>query len=148
MLAPADEGIVFDDLKTRQEYGFGARWKRYGQSKLARVFHTSQLAQKYPNLSTIAIHPGVVATDLVRTLGLADRLLVHATSTVMSPENSCNNSMWGATASRHSVDNGDYYSPIAEPGKQTRWTKDGDLGEALEMDGGGSSTQCSLSFSQ
>jgi hypothetical protein len=35
MLAPSEKGIVFDDLKTKREYGFGARWRRYGQSKLA-----------------------------------------------------------------------------------------------------------------
>ncbi|KAI6914802.1 hypothetical protein KC318_g5081 [Hortaea werneckii] len=93
MLAPADKGIVFDDLKTKQEYGFGARWKRYGQSKLAQVLYTSQLAQRNPTLSVIAIHSGVVCTDLVKTLGLADRLLVYATSTVISPEDGCKNSM-------------------------------------------------------
>ena len=131
MLAPSDKGIVFDDLKTKQEYGFGARWKRYGQSKLAQVLYTSQLAQRNPTLSTIAIHPGVVGTDLIKTLGFADRLLVYATSKVMSPEDGCKNSMWGATAARQSVENGAYYSPVAEPGKQAKWTKDGDLAERL-----------------
>lgn len=72
MLAPIDKGIVFEDLKTKQEYGFGARWRRYGQSKLAQVLYTNQLAQKYPKLSSIAIHPGVVGTDLVSSLGWAD----------------------------------------------------------------------------
>ncbi|KAI7155708.1 hypothetical protein KC349_g6758 [Hortaea werneckii] len=107
MLAPADKGIVFDDLKTKQECGFGARWKRYGQSKLAQVLYTSQLAQRNPTLSiTIAIRPGVVGTDLVKTLGLANH-------------------------PRQFIENGAYYSPIAQPGKQTRWTKDGDLAEKL-----------------
>ncbi|RMY63955.1 hypothetical protein D0863_10159 [Hortaea werneckii] len=64
------------------------------------VLYTSQLAQRYTNLSTIAIHPGVVGTDLVKSLGLADRLLVYATSTMMSPEDGCKESMWGARAPR------------------------------------------------
>ncbi|KAI6914828.1 hypothetical protein D0869_05142 [Hortaea werneckii] len=131
IFAPADKGIAFDDLKTKQEYGLGARWKRYGQSKVAQALYTSPLAQQNPALSIIAVHPGVVDTDLVKTLGLADRLLVYATSTVMSPEDGCKNSLWGATAPRKSVENGAYYSPIAEPGKQTRWTKNGDLAEKL-----------------
>lgn len=59
---------------------------------LAQVLYTSQLAQQNPALSIIAIHPGVVGTDLVKTLGLADRLLVYATSTVMSLEDGCKNS--------------------------------------------------------
>ncbi|KAI7189129.1 hypothetical protein KC316_g1710 [Hortaea werneckii] len=131
MLAPADKGIVFDDLKTKQECGFGARWKRYGQTKLAQVLYTSQLAQRNHTLSIIAIYPGVVGTDLVKTLGLADRLLVYATSTVMSTEDGCKISLWGATVPRQSIENGAYYSLTAEPGKQTRWTKDGDLAEKL-----------------
>lgn len=70
----------------------------------------------------IAIQPGVVGTDLVKTLGLADRLLVYATSTMVSPEDSCKNFMWGATAPLQYVDIDAYHSPIVEPGKQTRWT--------------------------
>ncbi|RMY54542.1 hypothetical protein D0863_13599 [Hortaea werneckii] len=131
MLAPADKSIVFDELKTKQEYGFGARWKRYGESKLSQVLYTSQIAQQNPTLSITAIHPGVVGTDLVKMLGLADRRLVYATSTVISPEDGCKNSLWGATAPTQSIENGAYCSPIAEPGKQTRWTKDGDLAEKL-----------------
>ncbi|KAG9603599.1 hypothetical protein KCU77_g2548, partial [Aureobasidium melanogenum] len=131
MLAPTDKGIVFGDLKTKQEYGFGARWRRYGQSKLAQVLYTSQLAQRYPTVSSIAIHPGVVGTDLVSKLGWADWLLVYATAKVIKPEDGCKNSMWGATVPRKAIQNGAYYSPIAEPGKQTKWTQDEDLGNRL-----------------
>ncbi|GAB1737045.1 hypothetical protein NU219Hw_g407t1 [Hortaea werneckii] len=127
ILAPADKGIVFDDIKTKQEYGFGARWKRYGQSELAQVLYMSRLAHQNSTSSSIAIHPGVVGTDLVKALNFADRLLVYAMSTVMSPEDGCKNSLWGATAPRRSVENGACYHPIAEPGKQTRWTRDGNL---------------------
>lgn len=131
MLAPSDKGIVFDDLKTKQEYGFGARWRRYGQSKLAQVLYTSQLAQRYPTVSSTAIHPGVVKTDLVSKLGWADWLLVYAIAKVMKPEDGCKNSMWGVTAPREAIQNGAYHSPIAEPGKQTKWTQDEDLGNRL-----------------
>lgn len=100
-------------------------------------------------MSTIAIHPGVVGTDLVKSLDPADRLLVYATSTVMSPEDGCKESMWGARALRQSVDNDSYYSPIAEPGKQKQMHRGWQLGrKVLEMDGGGSSTLCSLNLSQ
>jgi NAD(P)-dependent dehydrogenase (short-subunit alcohol dehydrogenase family) len=131
MLAPSDKGIVFDDLKTKQEYGFGARWRRYGQSKLAQVLYTSQLAQRHPTVSFTAIHPGVVRTDLVSKLGWADWLLVYAIAKVMKPEDGCKNSMWGVTAPREAIQNGAYYSPIAEPGKQTKWMQDEDLGNRL-----------------
>ncbi|RMZ02092.1 hypothetical protein D0862_06141 [Hortaea werneckii] len=100
ILAPADKGIVFNDLKTKQEYGFGARWKRYGQSELTQVLYMSQPAHRNSTSSSIAIHPGVVGTDLVKALNFADRLLVYATSTVISPQDGCKNSVWGVTAPR------------------------------------------------
>ncbi|KAK6002017.1 hypothetical protein QM012_002507 [Aureobasidium pullulans] len=112
MLAPSGKDIVFDDLKTKQEYGFGVRWRRYGQSKLAQVLCTSQLAQHHPTVSSIAIHPGVVGTDLVSSLGWADKLLVYATSKVLKPEDGCKNSMWGATAPREAVENGMYVEDL------------------------------------
>lgn len=130
-LAPADEGIVFKDLKTTQDYGFGGRWKRYGQSKLANALYVAQLAKHEPAISSIAIHPGVVGTDLVKTLGFADRLLVYATSNVLKPEDGCKNALWGATADRKDFVNGGYYRPIAEPGKQTKWLKSEELAARL-----------------
>lgn len=48
-VAAKDQGIIFDDLTTTQNYGFGSNWTRYGQSKLAllylinRHYFTSQL---------------------------------------------------------------------------------------------------------
>ncbi|GAB1730027.1 hypothetical protein NU195Hw_g3451t1 [Hortaea werneckii] len=85
MLASADKGIVFDDLKTKQEYGFGPRWKRYGQCKLAQVLYTSQIAQRYSPCLLSPFTPPLLAPKLVQTLGLAERLLVYATSKMGSP---------------------------------------------------------------
>lgn len=130
MLAPS-EGIVFKDLKTAQDFGFGGRWRRYAQSKLANVLYASQLAKHHPNLTSIAVHPGVVGTELVSGLGFADRLLVYTTSKVIKPEDGCKNSLWAATASRDSFDNGAYYQPIAEPGKRTKFSHDEKLAERL-----------------
>ncbi|RMY85346.1 hypothetical protein D0861_06491 [Hortaea werneckii] len=97
--------------------GLIARWKRCGQSKLAQVLYTFPPAQRCATLSISAVHSGVVGTDLVKTLGIAGRLLVYATSTVVTPEDGCKNPVWGAIARRQSVENGAYHSPVAEPGK-------------------------------
>lgn len=129
-LAP-EGGIIFQDLKTTQDYGFGARWRRYGQSKLANVLYTQQLAERYPEVSFVAIHPGVVGTDLVSSLGFADRLFVYATSKIMKPEDGCKSPLWGATVPRTSFTNGGYYRPIGEVGKPTKWTQSKKLGEEL-----------------
>lgn len=58
-LAPS-QGIVFDDAKLK-EYG---PWTRYGQSKLANILFTKELARRYPAITSVAIHPGLILTDL------------------------------------------------------------------------------------
>ena len=55
--------INFDDLNLEKEYG---GWKAYGQSKLALVFFTHELAKKLQGTSVTvnAVHPGTVATNI------------------------------------------------------------------------------------
>ena len=55
--------INFDDLNLEKEYG---GWKAYGQSKLALVLFTHELAKKLQGTSVTvnAVHPGTVATNI------------------------------------------------------------------------------------
>merc|ERR1711963_726615 len=38
----------------------------YGQSKLAQVLHTRELARRHPKVTSVAINPGAVFTDIAR----------------------------------------------------------------------------------
>src|SRR5256712_3089364 len=63
--------VNFDDLNLEKEYG---GWKAYGQSKLALVLFTHELAKKLPRtgVTVNAVHPGTVATNIwTRPLGPA-----------------------------------------------------------------------------
>lgn len=55
-------GIDFGVLKTPAD-GMATN-DRYGQSKLANVLFIGELARRYPQLTSVAIHPGTVKTDL------------------------------------------------------------------------------------
>ncbi|CAL8470625.1 g10167 [Coccomyxa elongata] len=60
--------INFEDLQSRRSY---QPWIAYGQSKLANVLFTYELARRLPldsNLTVNALHPGVVQTELQRYL--------------------------------------------------------------------------------
>ncbi|EIE22630.1 NAD(P)-binding protein [Coccomyxa subellipsoidea C-169] len=60
--------INFEDLQSRQKY---QPWVAYGQSKLANVLFTYELARRLPldaNVTVNALHPGVVQTELQRYL--------------------------------------------------------------------------------
>src|SRR5712691_561931 len=55
--------VNFDDLNLEKKYG---GWKAYGQSKLALVLFTHELAKKLQGtgVTVNAVHPGTVATNI------------------------------------------------------------------------------------
>ncbi|KAL5357355.1 hypothetical protein BJX96DRAFT_163030 [Aspergillus floccosus] len=113
-------GISFDALKTTQDCGFGASWMRYGQSKLANVLYARELARRYPAMTTVSIHPGVVGTGLVDSLSWQKRAFVYATTITMmvSVEEGVLNSLWAATVRREALVNGAYYEPVGKMPKK------------------------------
>jgi NAD(P)-dependent dehydrogenase (short-subunit alcohol dehydrogenase family) len=72
--APA-EGIRFDDPSFAR--GGYTPWGAYGQSKLANLLFARSLAKRLAGTEKTAnaVHPGVIATNLGRHMGLAARAL-------------------------------------------------------------------------
>jgi len=70
--APAG-GIEFDNLSGARGY---APMRNYGQSKLANILFTRELARRLGGGGQTAncLHPGVIATNLMRTVPLAGRV--------------------------------------------------------------------------
>ena len=66
--------IRFDDLQSEKEYGPGPA---YAQSKLANVLFTRELSKKLDNtdVTVVAVHPGVVKTELSRHLSFTKSYL-------------------------------------------------------------------------
>jgi len=75
--APA--GIEFDNLDGARGY---APMRAYGQSKLANVFFTQELARRLGGGGQTAncLHPGVIATNLMRTVPAIGRLAMALAS--------------------------------------------------------------------
>ena len=132
MLAPRG-GISFDELRTTQDYWLFGGWQRYGQSKLANILYASELAKRYPALSTTAVHPGVIITDLVNELKFLSRWIVKVTTygTDITPEQGCLNSVWACTAPRKDLQSGQWYEPVGELGKHNKYSSDADLAARL-----------------
>ncbi|KAM3608791.1 uncharacterized protein V6R79_004796 [Siganus canaliculatus] len=57
--------IYFDDINLEKDY---KPWKSYGQSKLANVLFTRELAKRLhgTGVTTYSLHPGVIRTELGR----------------------------------------------------------------------------------
>jgi NAD(P)-dependent dehydrogenase (short-subunit alcohol dehydrogenase family) len=124
-------GINFNDVKTTQDYGFGASWTRYGQSKVAAIIYAQEFARRYPQITSVVVHPGTIYTNLTDRLSLGHRMLVRITNlgTMKTLEEGSHNTLWASTAK--GVSNGAYYEPVGKTGRTDSVTTDRKLQEQL-----------------
>lgn len=113
------KGILFDTLKTTQDTGAFAPWMRYGQSKLADLLLARNIAERYPKITSLAIHPGVVKTGLVSTLPPGAKAVVHVGCflsgiKMIEPDEGCYNNLWAAAGDLKGVINGEMYEPVGQ----------------------------------
>ncbi|KAJ6485936.1 oxidoreductase [Mycena sanguinolenta] len=135
-------GILFNDLRTTQGSGL-VKTMRYGQSKLANILYASELAKRYPQITSISIHPGVVQTNLLNTQTAFVRALswMSQSFSALTPEQGAYNSLWAATADKAKIVNGEFYEPVGVPGGHARKSRDQKLAKQLwdwtekELDG-------------
>ncbi|KAF6826038.1 oxidoreductase C736.13-like protein 2 [Colletotrichum musicola] len=114
-------GISFATLGTVQSGPpVLGKWIRYGQSKLANILFTTELARRYPSITSVAVHPGVVDTGLVTNQTLLNRVSVYLPNklmgaTVLAPEKGCWNQVWAAAAApRAELASGSFYMPVGQ----------------------------------
>ncbi|KAF6827104.1 oxidoreductase C736.13-like protein 2 [Colletotrichum plurivorum] len=131
------DGISFATLGTVQSGPpVLGKWIRYGyrppisgiyimltmlrQSKLANILFTTELARRYPSMTSVAVHPGVVDTGLVTNQTLLNRISVYLPNrlmgaTVLTPEKGCWNQVWAAAAApRAELASGSFYMPVGQ----------------------------------
>jgi retinol dehydrogenase 12 len=131
-------GIEFGQLK--REMKWCPSLVRYAQSKLANILFAKELARRYPQITVVAVHPGVVDTELWRTMfsgwmGLGGLLNAGKKMVYTTVENGAKNQLWGATAKKGvgkgEVKSGEYYTPIGVPGNGSWQSQDMDLARRL-----------------
>ncbi|KAJ7091109.1 oxidoreductase [Mycena epipterygia] len=130
-------GIQLEKMRTTQS-GFSETMQRYPQSKLANLLYAAELARRYPQLTTVSLHPGTVGTDMLLTAGRLDRLVVKIFSIwngelIFTPEEGVLNQLWAATVNKSDLRlvNGEYYTPVGVRGKHTKRSTDGKLAGEL-----------------
>ncbi|KAI4715146.1 uncharacterized protein J4E92_002063 [Alternaria infectoria] len=112
-------GISFDELdagSTMSRMMLGA-WIRYGQSKLANILFAAELARRHPELTSVAIHPGLVKTPMNTEMAGWSKTFVNVTSRMsgekwLEPHEGVLNQLWcAAGAEKEALRNGGYYTP-------------------------------------
>lgn len=87
----------------------------YGDSKLANVLFTRGLAKRLPpNVSAFSLHPGVIATNLTRSMGFGGVLFRSIGRLFLkSVEQGAATTVWAASAPELSGKSGSYLSDCA-----------------------------------
>jgi len=109
---PRPQGIRFNEVKSLSS---PILWTTYGQSKLANIIYAKEIARRYPSITSVAIHPGVIKTDLVNNASPGLRALVYITHPfgLMKPKEGAYHTIWAATA-KEGLESGEYYEPIGK----------------------------------
>lgn len=131
--AHPSNGIDFTNVRTTQETPVLGHWIRYGQSKLANILYASEIARRYPQITSTSVHPGVINTGLVTDLGLANKAFVWASTwwRMVPVQEGVKNQLWAATVGKHAIANGGYYEPVGIPGAHDKLSKDPKLAGEL-----------------
>jgi retinol dehydrogenase 12 len=109
-------GIDFDAVRRPTSTITGMR--EYSVSKLANVLHAQELARRLDGsgVTTYALHPGVIASDIWRRVPWPVRPLMKLR--MDTPEDGARTSLWCATSPEVAAETGQYYDDCRrkEPG--------------------------------
>jgi retinol dehydrogenase-12 len=102
-------GIDFDALRRRTPSFAGQR--EYAVSKLCNVLFTQELARRVGDVSSYAVHPGVVASDIWRRVPQPARSIIKRR--MLSVEDGALTSVYCATSAAVATDSGLFYVKCA-----------------------------------
>ncbi|KAF5536685.1 alcohol dehydrogenase Bli-4 [Fusarium napiforme] len=130
-IAPKDP-YQFDQFKTTMA-NLPSR-SRYAISKLANVHYAAALAERYPKIKFISIHPGIVRTNLagpVVSSSLIMGTITRIANTLVGVDaaKGALNQLWAATDPK--AESGVFYHPVGVKGKGSKLSQDKEAREKL-----------------
>jgi NAD(P)-dependent dehydrogenase (short-subunit alcohol dehydrogenase family) len=128
---PPSGGLVLKDVKT--DMASNLTWVRYGQSKLANILFTRELARRYPTIKSMALHPGGINTGLSQPfqdahpwLSWLDRPIRMLLTSV---QDGALTQLFAATSPK--AKSGQYYVPVAKESSGSTYSQDPKLAAEL-----------------
>ena len=104
-------------------------FQRYAYSKVANIHWNRELAKRNPEIKCVAVHPGVVHTNLLT--GATQSFPIFKWPMMMisrfgfvTVQQGAYNQLWAATAPKDKVKTGTYYVPVAVEGRDSAFAKD------------------------
>ncbi|KAF7556505.1 hypothetical protein G7046_g6273 [Stylonectria norvegica] len=124
------EGIQFETLKDNTKDI--TPLARYVQSKLANLLYAQEVAKRYPQFTTVSVHPGSVTTELFsREAGdeTIKKMQINRPSSKVTVEDGAKTQLWAATAD--GVVSGQYYEPVGVADAATGFANDKAMAQKL-----------------
>jgi NAD(P)-dependent dehydrogenase (short-subunit alcohol dehydrogenase family) len=125
-------GFTVEDLDLNSAGPMG----RYSRSKLANVLFARQLAKRYPQITSVALHPGVIKTNLFTPMFGSNVVLgtlsnIFGWAVYRTVQDGAKNSLWAATALKEQVKTGEYYKPVGIQSPGSVYSRDEKMGDQL-----------------
>ena len=125
------DAALCDDAKTK---ALGP-WPAYAQSKLANALFARELARRFPEITAVALHPGIIRTDLFgpqQQTSVFIRMGMRFFGGMWADvETGAKNQTWAATCPKAELQNGGYYTPIGQLSSGTGLSRNEDLARRL-----------------
>ncbi|KAK2746514.1 hypothetical protein FQN57_003140 [Myotisia sp. PD_48] len=111
------------------------RWTRYGVSKAANILFAAELARRYPEIKSVAVHPGVILTALYDSGRASNFIIRHGIHFMKlfaaSERKGAWNHIWAAGVAGDQLVSGEYYTPIGVKGWGNPFVHDETAGRDL-----------------
>ncbi|KAL4770879.1 hypothetical protein BDW60DRAFT_191603 [Aspergillus nidulans var. acristatus] len=109
---------------------------RYGASKAANILFAAELARRYPSLTAVSVHPGIIVTDLYAATSASNPIAALAVKLLgliaTKVEQGAWNQLWAAVgAKKGDLVNGAYYTPVGIVKLRNRYVVDQKMGRRL-----------------
>jgi NAD(P)-dependent dehydrogenase (short-subunit alcohol dehydrogenase family) len=125
-----------DTIISNEKLATTGNWTRYGASKAANIMFAAELARRYPSMTSVSIHPGLIKTDL-HSQSTTDNIIVRNLQKLLGPlvlqdvHSGALNSLWAAAGAKKSeLKNGGYYTPVGKVGGN-KWANDEGVAKKL-----------------
>ena len=128
---PPKGGLALKDAIT--DMASYSTWVRYGQSKLANILFTRELAKRYPDIKAMSLHPGGIDTGL--SIGFQEAhpwlatLLSPVKYLLKTPQEGALTQLFAATSA--AAMSGQYYEPVAKENSGSAYSQDPKLAGEL-----------------
>ncbi|KAJ5873429.1 uncharacterized protein N7473_013302 [Penicillium subrubescens] len=130
-LAPSFDTIL-DQTKLKQVNTNAC----YGASKAANILFAAELRRRYPSITSVSVHPGIILTDLYDPINQSSPLIALGSKSLRLfgssiSQGACNQLWAAAGAKKEDLVNGGYYVPVGNLKHHNRYSQSEEMGRRL-----------------